>query len=552
MNDAAVRDVVIVGGGLAALTLALQLRQRCPALDIVVLERRTHPVPEAAHKVGESSVEIQAHYLAEVLGLREYLERAQLRKFGFRFFFSDGADDLTRVTELGASTFLPTTSYQLDRGILENDLAAMVRERGIDWRDGTLVHAIDLGERGAAHRVHVKRGGGEDCIEARWLVDASGRAGLLKRKLGLARPNAHDANAAWFRIGGRIDIDTWSDDAQWRARCEVPKRWLSTTHLVGAGYWVWLIPLASGAHSVGIVADPALHPLERLNSFDKAMEWLREHQPRLHRELHARRGELRDFAFLKHFSHGCARVFDGAARWAITGEAGLFADPFYSPGGDFISISNTFVAELIAQDRPGGIGPRFAPLYERIYFQLFESWMPLYLGQYPMFGDAEVLPMKVMWDYAFYWGVICPLFFAGRLTDVRAMARLEKSLAQAQALNLAMQRFLRTWSGVSAGRNPAQLLDQAKLPWFVELNRGLADPVADDAAFDARIAEALERLDALALQIAARARRDHPSLDDADVRAALAQRTPRAMPDMLFPELSGDADAIGAAAAPAA
>ncbi len=33
------------------------------------------------------------------------------------------------------------------------------------------------------------------------------------------------------------------------------ERWLSTNHLCGPGYWVWLIPLASGSHSVGIVAD---------------------------------------------------------------------------------------------------------------------------------------------------------------------------------------------------------------------------------------------------------------------------------------------------------
>ncbi len=66
-------DVVIMGGGLAGLTLALQLRQRFAQLEIVVLERMRHPVREAAHKVGESSVEIAAHYFDTVLGLREHL-----------------------------------------------------------------------------------------------------------------------------------------------------------------------------------------------------------------------------------------------------------------------------------------------------------------------------------------------------------------------------------------------------------------------------------------------------------------------------------------------
>jgi 2-polyprenyl-6-methoxyphenol hydroxylase-like FAD-dependent oxidoreductase len=82
-------DVIIMGGGLAGLTLALQLRQTLPELDVLVLERRTHPVPEACHKVGESTVEIGAHYFANVLGLKQHLDSAQLKKFGFRFFFSE-------------------------------------------------------------------------------------------------------------------------------------------------------------------------------------------------------------------------------------------------------------------------------------------------------------------------------------------------------------------------------------------------------------------------------------------------------------------------------
>ena len=82
-------DVLILGGGLAGLTLALQLRQRFPDISVLVLERRAHPVPEACHKVGESSVEIGAHYFENVLGLKQHLRDKQLKKFGFRFFFSE-------------------------------------------------------------------------------------------------------------------------------------------------------------------------------------------------------------------------------------------------------------------------------------------------------------------------------------------------------------------------------------------------------------------------------------------------------------------------------
>ena len=54
-------DVVITGGGLAGLTLALQLKQSFADLDVLVHEGRLHPEPIAAHKVGESTVEIGAN-----------------------------------------------------------------------------------------------------------------------------------------------------------------------------------------------------------------------------------------------------------------------------------------------------------------------------------------------------------------------------------------------------------------------------------------------------------------------------------------------------------
>ena len=129
-------DVVVMGGGLAGLTLALQLRQQSPGIDVLVLERNRHPVPEAAHKVGESSVEIAANYFDTVLGLHQHLADRQLRKFGFRFFFSDARRDLDRVVELGASRYLATPSYQIDRGIFENFLGEQVRASGIRFLDG--------------------------------------------------------------------------------------------------------------------------------------------------------------------------------------------------------------------------------------------------------------------------------------------------------------------------------------------------------------------------------------------------------------------------------
>ena len=82
-------DVLILGGGLAGLTLGRQLLMKRPDIRVAILERRGFPAPEAAHKVGESTVEIGAHYFGEELKLKKHLTDQQLPKFGLRFFFKD-------------------------------------------------------------------------------------------------------------------------------------------------------------------------------------------------------------------------------------------------------------------------------------------------------------------------------------------------------------------------------------------------------------------------------------------------------------------------------
>ena len=121
---------------------------------------------------------------------------------------------------------------------------------------------------------------------------------------------------------------------------------------MGAGYWVWLIPLGSGSTSFGIVADAALHPFSRLNRFERAMGWLREFEPQCAEVVDAHASELEDFLALQHYAHGWTRVFS-SDRWALVGEAGVFTDPFYSPGSDFIAIGNDYVTDLILRDARG-------------------------------------------------------------------------------------------------------------------------------------------------------------------------------------------------------
>ena len=153
-------DVVILGGGLAGLTLSLQLKKERPGISILVLERRETEAATAAHKVGESTVELGTHYLREVLDLKGYLEEHELPKHGLRFFFpSETKEDIASRVELGPRLRLPVPSHQLDRGTLENYMMRLTREKGTELLLGAKVSNVDLLADG--HEVSYIKGGEE-------------------------------------------------------------------------------------------------------------------------------------------------------------------------------------------------------------------------------------------------------------------------------------------------------------------------------------------------------------------------------------------------------
>lgn len=514
-------DVLILGGGLAGLTLAMQLRLQQPERSVAVLERRRHPVREAAHKVGESTVEIGAHYFAEVLGLREHMETQQVRKYGLRYFFTDREYDVGACSEMGVSRLLPTPSWQLDRGRFENHLGERAVELGADFRHGAVVRGIELSRDGGAHSVRFEHEGADHELRARWVVDAAGRAGLIKRKLGLAQANDHDVNAVWWRVDGHIDLDAWSEDGNWPTRFLPAQRWKSTNHMCGPGYWFWLIPLASDSHSLGIVCDAKMHPLDTMNTHDKAMDWVRRHQPRAAEALEKPEHKLQDFLFMRHFSHGCKQVYSGE-RWALTGEAGVFLDPFYSPGSDFIALSNTYIAEMIRLDFAGEPVGRHAEVFQQLYFSFYENTLTLYQDQYPIFGHPQVMPIKVLWDYAYYWSLLAPLFFSNRQAKLPVLVKLRPHFDAGRKLNLAMQALLRDW-GLRDPTPPlreARAYDQHAIQWCRRMNGQLTDEL-DDAAYLARTALDVAAMRQLAFEVLALARGRFADIDDHGLDALL-------------------------------
>ncbi|MFK7914328.1 MAG: NAD(P)/FAD-dependent oxidoreductase [Pseudomonadales bacterium] len=484
-------DVCILGGGMAGLTLARQLKQARPELDLTVLEHRQFPVADATHKVGESTVEVASHYLANELGLAAHLESMQLPKFGLRLFLR-GAEpvtgDLAQYDEIGASRVLPIPTYQLDRGRFENHLADVCRADGVRLLDGVTVRDVDLAR--GAHKVALRSGEGESAFRARYLVDASGRRAWLRKGEDLGRSARHNNCAIWFRVDGALDVDSWSSDASWQARCHGSSRRLSTNHFTGPGYWLWLIPLSSGATSVGLVFDPKYLAMEQVRKHDKLLSWLQGEHPLVAARL--RDLEPLDFHVMENYAVTSAQVFSDDG-WMTTGDAGIFSDPLYSPGGDFIALANGYITELITSEQQD---PAVFADFQGYFFSFFTSTLSLYRGQYGGFGNRDFMVAKTLWDYAYYWAVLSKLYFSGTYKDLAFMRAEQATLLQVAGLNSGMQKRFREVArqGARVG-GEGRFFDHHAIPLFHSLKEDLlTGPTADAGASLRRNVAQLQRV----------------------------------------------------------
>lgn len=474
------QNVLILGGGLAGLTLALQLKKNAPNLTITVLEARLAAAPVASHKVGESTVELGTYYLREILGLGNYLDQYHLPKIGLRFFFSPHVkEQLDQRVELGASTLLPVPSHQIDRGVFENDLIDQLRSIGVNVLLGAKIDHVQVGNPPEkAHVVTFQKQGKKQQMQSDWIVDASGRCSLLKRKKELKKPIAHHNNAVWFRIKGQIDIDDWSENIVWQQKFDPGLRRLSTVHLMGEGYWVWLIPLVSDYTSVGIVTDPRFHKLNTHNTWPKALAWLQNNEICCAKALQKLEHCPEDFRQIKDYAQHCHQFYS-TQQWGIIGEAGAFLDPFYSPGTDFIALSNTWMSDLILRKHAGEDVAGRSILYDRVYAAFFESWIPIYKDQYALFGHSQIMVVKILWDWTLYWGFPCLLFTNKAFTNTNLLRTLfvkRGAVSQdVKNLNERMQQFFADWATCEEEPKPYvnQFIDFMHIPFIKRIHLGL-------------------------------------------------------------------------------
>ena len=277
-----------------------------------------HPVPEAAFKVGESSVEIGAHYFQKRLELEPHL-RASSWKPSARLLSSRMPEQARRSTRRGRARSIrlpPVPSFQ----------------------------PIAVGLRIRALRTNV--GAGSRCSMAIASIDCAREQAPSSRVVVGTRMAARDHGALVGRRRQRTRglleaaARTPSPEHARRQRLLVARQLArASRRLVGrpgvAGARPVRAALAEhqppdGRRLLGLADSARLRQHERRHRRRRRHAPVPSHQPvRARAGLAARvraavrrggakrtRRQLEDFLALQHFAHGCARVFS-PDRWAL-------------------------------------------------------------------------------------------------------------------------------------------------------------------------------------------------------------------------------------------
>lgn len=359
MEHASRFDVAVIGGGPGGSSVATALARR--GRSVLLLERDRFP----RFHIGESQLP-WINGVLEALGAHDAVAKAGfVEKWGASFSEIDGTPaayvDFTAAVE----TPVPQT-YQVPRAAFDEVLLRHAERSGVIVREEHRALDAAFDPDGVTLRFTGPAGPGEARVQA--VVDASGRAGLLARRIGgyetdvmLQHVAVHAQYEGIPRASGRP-----AGDIRVLTRADVG--------------WVWLIPISERLTSVGAVVPQALHRRESKATAEESLEhYLRETPaaPALLRDA-TRVCPARfdaDYSYL-------ARAMAGD-RWVAVGDAAAFLDPIFSTGVLLAMQGGLEAAEAIdAGLRAGDLSARRFEGYERVVRRRYHYFRRFVVGFY--------------------------------------------------------------------------------------------------------------------------------------------------------------------------
>lgn len=322
-------DVVIIGAGPAGSVAAALLADAGYAVE--VLERAHFP----RFSIGESLLPQAMEWIAEAGLLRDVVEAGFQYKNGAMFYW-DGRTESFDFREKSAAGW--GTTYQVRRDRFDELLARGAARKGAKISFGQTVTAMRPDDERPSLTVRDEEGNERE-VAARFVLDASGFGRVLARLLDLETPTSFPERMSVFtHVEDNIPLKDYDRN-----------KILITVNPKDAAIWYWMIPLAEGLTSIGVVGAPdriRAHGATREEQLSALVA-----ESGLMADLLKNATRVRDVGEIAGYA---ARVSSlTGPGYALLGNAGEFLDPVFSSGVTIALKSSSLAAHALMRQLEG-------------------------------------------------------------------------------------------------------------------------------------------------------------------------------------------------------